>query len=1230
MLKRLELIGFKSFADKTQFDFPAGITAIVGPNGSGKSNVVDAVRWVLGEQSAKSLRGGEMADVIFNGSTSRRSLGMAEVTMTFDNRQGTLALDAEEVQITRRVYRDGQGEYLINHEPRRLKDIRDLFLGSGAGTDAYCVIEQGRVDVLLQASTRDRRSIFEEAAGVSRFKVRKIETLRKLERVDQNLDRLRDIVDEVEKQLRSVKLQAAKAQRYQEHTQRLKELRVAQGLQEYGELDELLVAQTSLLEGLRAELSRQASELQTWEDETSKLEHSLAAAEDAIHAQEGLLAQARQQIAAEQTTLEHEGDLSKELEQDLKGSGARLTDLNAKVAHLTDAARTAANDVRAVETETDAQRQSLARCEHALEATISRLALLQQEVQTDKANHFELVRKVGRLQNDASTFKTQMDHLGRDRDRLKLKTELATQSLAALELELTELNQADDSLQARTAHSRQTLSSEREELERSRGQREQLSREIAQLQAQRSGIASRIEVLQGLERSHEGLGSGVREILALIKQPEPGPWRAVLGIVADFLDIKHEFAALIDIALGERAQAFLVSSADWLERAILEIPAPLSGRVTFLPPDPGQMEAGCGPPNRLTELSETARLRLPVSPDGTPVYPGIVARADRLVSCGRAELGTLPYRLLGTTLIVQDLAAARTISAHTTGYRFVTLRGDLLEADGTLTVGSHHGDAGILSRRSELRELCQEALGIEGRISETRASLESQGGQQASLEARIQNHLDEIEMLAGQAADLRSRIGQRRQHQQGLHEEVVLGRTEIDGIELEIQKLLQGWRQAQEDATEAEGEVHALETRLESNEREIHECERQRQQKQQECMAAKVAAAQVEERLQALRSRLAQIETDLEQRTQEKLQGEQQLQLARSRLTENRMTMLRASAELAEWFLKKEASESSLAVLQGDRDARRAERQSLAQRVQAARASWRERQDQAHARELQVHDTQHRQSTLSERLREDYQLDLAELARSSRERGGSAADGSSDTDPETVEVEIQALRGKLSRLGSVNLEAVQELAELDMRAGNLRTQFEDLSEAKRSLEEIIAKINHDSRRLFTETFAVIRSHFQELFRKLFGGGMADIVLEDESDVLESGVEIIARPPGKELRSISLMSGGEKTMTAVALLLAIFRSKPCPFCILDEVDAALDEANIGRFTAVLGDFLDRSHFIIITHSKRTMTIADVLYGITMQESGVSKLVAVRLGDWPDDPQTGVTLPAARAG
>jgi chromosome segregation protein len=1233
MLKRLELVGFKSFAEKTQFDFPAGITAVVGPNGSGKSNLVDAVRWILGEQSAKSLRGGEMADVIFNGSTSRRSLGLAEVTMTFDNRRRTLATEAEEVQITRRVYRSGEGEYLINHQLCRLKDIKDLFLGSGAGADAYCVIEQGRVDVLLQASTKERRTIFEEAAGISRFKAKKVETLRKLEHVDQNLLRLKDIVEEVEKQLRSVKLQAAKAQRYQEYSQRLQDLRIALGLEEFQQLSEQLTSETVVLDRLRAALAERAAQAEAWEADTRRLEEALARLDDAVREQEGLLATARQHIAAEEATLTHEWSLSADLEKDLAGTRVRMAELNARVAELAGSAARAADELRDAEAQANEQRGRLQTLEDALNAVNQGLADLQTQVQTDKAGHLELMRQAARLHNDAVSYQAQIDNLRRGRERLLAKTEQAAGHLASLDLELQELSQADEVLQARLATARQNLADQRQERDRIVQQRDATQQAVADKRAQRSGLASRIEVLEGLERGHEGLGAGVREVIALLAATSDAPsatssesWGTLLGMVADLLTVRHEYAALIDLVLGERAQRFLVRDGNKLMGALRQRGQPFSSRVSFVPlaslkkPD-GTAFVSENPPSPPSVLGDPTAL----------VHAGAIAAAEEVVTSEHPELADLPAQLLGKTLIVRDLDSARALAHSLIGYRFVTLQGELLEADGTLTAGTHHAETGILSRKSELRELREQAAELDRQIAATERDLAGLRDRVVALDSQAGSLQEEIDVLGEQAADLRSRIGQRRQRREGLHEEVTLSRSEISGTDREIQELDGSWRLAQTQADEADRQVQALHTRLEQADREIRTREHEREQHQQHVTAAKVALGKVEERLTALRARHQQVQGDLQQRQQERQQGEQHLTAARTRLAESQRTMLHATAALAQGYLQKESAERSVAELAGERDLQRQERQRLADKAQAARAEWRTQQEQAHARELVTNDLCHRRDTLTERLREDYQMDLADLYRqrveSEQEQAEPPAGGGVQFDPAVVNEEIAELRRKLSRLGTVNLDSLQELVELETRAGMLHAQSDDLSAAKRSLEEIIATINQDSRRLFTETFSSIRTHFQELFRKLFGGGMADIVLEDENDILESGIEIIARPPGKELRSISLMSGGEKTLTAVALLLAIFRSKPSPFCILDEVDAALDEANIGRFTAVLREFLDRSQFIIITHSKKTMAVADVLYGVTMQESGVSKRVAVRFEDWPEDTPTPAAEPAA---
>jgi chromosome segregation protein len=456
-------------------------------------------------------------------------------------------------------------------------------------------------------------------------------------------------------------------------------------------------------------------------------------------------------------------------------------------------------------------------------------------------------------------------------------------------------------------------------------------------------------------------------------------------------------------------------------------------------------------------------------------------------------------------------------------------------------------------------------------------------------------------------------VQRHQDRREGLHEEVTVSRDEIQRIEQDVQALEAAWRGYEAEATQAETRVQSLHVRLHEAEDEIHTRERERQHAQQAFTQAQVAFAQVEERLRGLQTQFSQASRDYQQRHQELEQNRLAVESMKTRLLESQRTMLNASSALAHAYLSKEQLQRQVADLIEQRERKRLERTRLTQQAQTARGEWRTHQENVHQRDLEATNLRHQRDTLVQRLRDDYQIEIADLL----SRSPQANEDDAPLDPVAASQEIEELRRKLGRLGSVNMEALQELNELEGRAVSLQTQLDDLSTAKKSLEEIIFKINADSKRLFIDTFTVVRTHFQELFRKLFGGGMADIVLEDENDVLESGIDIIARPPGKELRSISLMSGGEKTLTAVALLLAVFRSKPSPFCLLDEVDAALDEANIGRFVSLLKDFTEQSQFIVVTHSKKTMAAADVLYGITMQESGISKQVTIRFEDWVEE-------------
>jgi chromosome segregation protein len=1223
MLKRLELVGFKSFAEKTEFAFAPGVTAIVGPNGSGKSNLIDAVRWVLGEQSAKSLRGGEMTDVIFNGSASRKALGLAEVSMTFDNLRGHLATGADEVEVARRVYRSGESEYLINRQVCRLKDVKDLFLGSGAGSNAYSIIEQGRVDVLLQASPRDRRSIFEEAAGISRFKARKVETLRRLERVEQNLIRLNDILEEVEKQLRSVKLQAAKAQRYQEYSERLRSLRIALGAEEYRELTERFEARSAVLEQLRGRLREQTARGEACEADLGQIEEALSRLDETLHLHETELATAREQIAATEATAAHEAALAEDVERELARTRQRLAELTIHLSALTRGYEEMRGELVQAEAVRAAQGQAASALEEELRATERRLLELQEQGEADKEEHLECMRRAAQFQNDAVFSQGQVENLDRERFRLRQRSEQAAEHLASLDVELEQLTAAEGELQARLAEARQALAELRQERDRLRQLREETNQLTSDLRAQRSGLVSRIEVLEGLERSHEGLGTGVREVLAHLEQPDPGPWSAVRGILADLLTVRREFAPLIDLALGERAERFLVEDLDTLGKALEQRGRPFSGRVSFLPlatpptrrrlpraDNPSRREVSARParPTRLLPEDEGEARRL--------AQTGVVAVASQVVHCDDPDLADLPERLLGGTFIVRDLIAARATAAGNPGCRCITLQGELLEADGSLTVGTHHAEGGILSRKSELRELREEVGELEGRIAETERDLLALRERIAEADGQVEQAGAEGNVLAEQLADLRTRLGEHRQRRAGLDEEVAVSQSEMSNLEQEIEDLQRRWQEARERVAEAEAEVQALAERMREGQQEAREREELRQRQQQQALEARVALAQGEERLAGLRTTTARRLAELRRHEADRDRLAEHLIQTLARQAEGQRTLLECSAALAGWYLRKEAAERQLGGHAEERRRLRQLRQERAEQTHANRSAWQESQEEVHAQELEVNDLRHRRETLCARLEEDYQVDLAALH--AGEGGeGLPAEAGTEGFRESAEEEIAELRRKLNRLGSVNLDALEELAELEGRHGALRVQYEDLAAAQKSLQEIIDKINVDSRRMFTETFETIRGHFQELFRKLFGGGMADVILEDEGDVLESGIEVMARPPGKELRSISLMSGGEKTLTAVALLLAVFRSKPSPFCLLDEVDAALDEANIGRFTAVLREFLELSQFIIITHSKTTMACADVLYGVTMEESGVSTRIGVRFEDWPSD-------------
>ncbi|MCC7085688.1 MAG: chromosome segregation protein SMC [Pirellulales bacterium] len=1188
MLKALELIGFKSFADHTRFEFPRGISVVVGPNGSGKSNIVDAIKWVLGEQSVKSLRGKEMVDVIFNGSSTRRPLNMAEATLTFDNANRRLAIDSPEVHVTRRVYRNAEGEYLLNHQPCRLRDIRDLFAGTGIATEAYSVIEQGKVDVMLQSSAKDRRAIFEEAAGISRFKAKKIEALRRLERVEQNLLRLSDIVEEVENRLKSVRAQATKARRYKEYADRLQELRTHVGLVDWRTLGARLHALTAESSAVRQEIAETSAAGDAADAQAAELEQQTAALENEIRFIEARLTENRERVAAVDAAIEHERARTVDLVEQTSRNRKQLHALSNRAEDLAGLWQSTKDEAAAAEVAHRQVASRLADQQRALTALSAQLEQIRGENEQRRATHLEQLRTSAALTNEIGALEGRLSRAEEGRQRCRHRLADLQASKQRIEQDVASLVERQQEMAVRREERAAALTAAKSDLTNARRQSAQRQKEHADWRERLSGAVERAAMLEEWEQRLEGVSAGAKEVLGYAKENPTGPFEQVRGLLANLVQVGLDTAAVIEAALGEQAQHVVVSPGRKLTEYLLAHGKRMEGRVAFLPLD------AAGPPPSSIDLSDEF---------------GVVGRADKYVEAAM-ELAPLIRRLLGNTWVVENLGHAVSLAeSKGRGLSFVTLAGELLGADGTLVVGKRHAAIGLISRRSELRALRSQISEWERKIAEI-SSIVSALEQQVVDRDRVVAEASSAHQVASEAlAEQRLRVSTAQQRCEQIAEQQADLETDLHAAVEQHDSAARSMALARTRLDQLQTELSQAEARMSDNNRRIEELDAARQQRNHDAMAAQVDLARGEQQLDHLRLQLRRYEQDHREREQTIAEIDRQLADARLRQQQSEARTLAAEAEAAELYLRKETLTAEMAGLSDRRAIVVGERAGAAQWAHEHRQKTRKLEEQLHRLDLAAGEIGHERGTLEARMREDYGIELADLTHQPTPDELHAR--------EQIESEIAELRRKLTNIGGVNLDALQEVDELEDRYQSLSSQHQDLSQAKSSLEQIVHRINADSRRLFAETLETVKGHFQQLFRKLFGGGQADIVLEEGADVLDSGIEIVARPPGKEPRSISLLSGGEKTLTCVALLLAIFRSRPSPFCVLDEVDAALDEANIERFIGVLKEFLEWTQFIVVTHSKKTMTAANTLYGVTMQESGVSKRVSVRFEDVSDN-------------
>ncbi|MHC4622965.1 MAG: chromosome segregation protein SMC [Planctomycetota bacterium] len=1183
-LERIVLDGFKSFADKTDFTFNSPVTAIVGPNGCGKSNVVDAVKWVLGEQSSKSLRSDHMADVIFSGSSSRKGVGTAEVSLFISNTKGQLAIEADDVQISRRIYRSGESEYRINNKTCRLKDIRELFMDTGVGARAYSIIEQGQIEKLLNASKTDRRVIFEEAAGISKYKAHKNEALRKLERTEQNLLRLADILSEVTKNLRSIKLAAGKARNYLQYSQRLKELQVNYSLAEYAKNRAKSEEKETDLRRREEEYAGTAAEVGKNEALASELGRRIIETETALNRSDNSLVTAQSKIEQALQRIEFLRQRITELEQ-RKDSAVK------RVKKLQEQRNQFAEDLKHYNVEQvncermyEEKAQAAEQLQKSIQETGKECTSIEAHLEDEKSGIIDIVRRTAQLHNEVQSISVYRNSLSSQKDRLAGRANTAKMELEQL---LTEKAQQ----QARLGDIEKVLVELQENLDTKRKQTEEINRQIGEANKRlahskevQSALNSEMTILTDMEKRREGLNEAVKSILES-SSVKSGKFEYVEGLLADIIVADVEYAGAVEAALEGRTDSLVVNSTSKL-MADKESIERLQNRVGFLSTD------GMQPFVDKTDLSR---------------FGGVRGRLAEFVRTN-GEQGPLVWNLLGKTIVVESIDAAVEVSKEVgEDYQFVTLNGEFLGKEGSIKIGPLGKATGLISRKSRLRQLGETIAKTQSEIAGLQDEIDVNTGTGEHLGKLCKDLRTAVYEANTEKMQVNSKLSVLEQNIKRLSEEQPLIAGEIDMLETQIAQSVQKEYESKQKLEELEAVNAERTARIKELEAKYAQQKSGQESQTSTLTDLKVALGQITEQRKALKQTIASLQSQAQENHTAAESTEAEITSCGAQLVKAHSDILVCEASVSELFVEKENSEQSSRDLHNTVERLLEEQKQTEQLIRQKRAEQSEIEERISELKVELGQLDVRNQDLVDRVQEELQINLVE-AYESYER--------SHVDWEQIREEIGELRGKIERLGNVNVDAIEQQEELEKRHSFLSGQVEDLNKSKTQLQQLINRLNKQSRERFSTTFEEIRIHFQQIFRKLFGGGKADILLEDSEDVLEAPIEIIARPPGKETRSISLLSGGEKSMTAIALLFAIFKTKPSPFCFLDEIDAALDEANNERFNLMLREFQKGSQFIIITHSKRTMSVADVLFGVTMQTRGVSKKISVRFGRYDE--------------
>ena len=1194
-LNSIKIRGFKSFAEEVELILEPGITTIVGPNGCGKSNVSDAIRWVLGEQSARSLRCTSMRDLLFNGGANFAPAQKTEVALRFANVNGgsngseedvaNIALGSPEVEVSRHLTRDGESRYLINQSPCRLRDISELFMDTGIGVDAYSVMEQSKIDLILNVRPEERRFLFDEVAGITKYKHRKKTALRKLEQTEQNLVRINDVIQELQHETEALKEQAEQARHYNAQQEQLKQFELDLAHREYDklhtdysqaqtDLDEILTTVSTASETLKAAEER----IEGATNRQSELDEAIRAGQTALREIETQIEQIERQIVLHK---ERQLNIQKQREralQTLESLKAQQTALLAQKRERTQEHQKLEASYKIEESRLTARQQLLTQLAERITAAKESVQEAQTVLQETATELETRERERLAIEHNLNSTEGNLNRLQENIDALTAEHKTASDAHAAVQ-------HAETQLKAELVHIESERNYVETNLQENQDALRKIESEIQGLQNTLGSNVSRLKSLQELQSAYEGYYAGVRAIMQA-RTHYPDEFQGVCGVVAELLATDAEYEVAIEVALGSDIQSVITETAEDAQSSVAFLKKHRAGRVKFLPLDF----------IRERRFYDEKLLN----------KPGVIGVAQDLIDYDPEYEPAMQY-LLGNTLVIEDLDAAVALTRQfRPRARLVTLDGDIIDTSGAITGGqTSQKQGGLLGRARELETLENE-IGKLTRNSnrkdekrkeyaakiadlrKTRQALTAQWQDKRVEKASLTKDMEQANL---QVTRLEHQLAEIRAENRELSKAVDASREEQEALETEISELTQKrtrtqrWIERVSEQIESENKKHA----------EVADS----------CQQMEVFLAGQHQKLQGLLSELGTIEETYQRATKDI--AEQQAIIDSDEQTKADLVEQVAAAQRE--FLRLEGdraeAESYVDELTQERETLLEEVAVLQKEMRATRRNFEKQNKARHQLEVKTTQLEMRIKSVSTRIHEKYQVSIDALPPPMNDEQAMNEIDLLDN--------IEKLKTEIAGMGAVNLKAIEAYEEHKERQDFLVAQRDDVQQSMEATIQAIQKINQTSREVFLETFEQVQSNFQEVFTQLFGGGETELLLTDPSDVLESGIDIIARPPGKRPQSITQLSGGERSLVAIGLLFAVFKIKPSPFCVLDEVDAALDEANVLRFANLIRAYVENTQFIIITHNRRTMEIADAMYGVTMEQAGISKIVSAKFAE-----------------